>query len=106
MASLVGACGASGANTVTAGAHVPGAVLLRNHSEEVVCEVSLAGAGEQELDRLGPAEVIPPGGGREWMLPPGRYDLRVRSCARRVLWARDGIEVTGDGAVLTFRERE
>ncbi len=107
VASSVFACAPAGANTVTIGAHVPGAVLLRNHSEEVVCEVSLVPAGTgQERDRLGPAEVIPPGGGRDWMVPPGRYDLRIRSCARRILWARDNVEVSEAGVVLTFRERE
>jgi len=106
-ASWVLACAPRGANSVTAGSHLPGTVLFRNHSEEVVCEVSLTAAGSGlERDRLGPAEVIPPGGGRDWRLAAGRYDLRARSCARTLVWEQQDVEVPEAGAVLTFRGRQ
>ena len=104
---VLSACISAAPNLVEAG--TDGASLrLRNESTAVICYVYVSPASQASWgpDRLQPDEIIDPGATREWTFPPGRYDLRLIDCNRDVLMQRSGVELAGDGAVLTFRARE
>lgn len=103
------ACGPrpSDENTTAVGRPSGTTFLLRNHSRETICYVHIASAdADWGLDRLGPTEVILPGGAREWDFAAGTYKVRLRDCNRNDLMMRENVTIADDGVVLTFRERE
>ena len=101
--SLLGAC----ISTLTARVDpdAPGALRLRNESDETVCYVTIAREGERALDRLDHDEVVLPGEERDFVIEGGSEgeprNVRVLDCAERELFAgqvvvdaRHGVRVT------------
>jgi hypothetical protein len=88
------------------------ALLVRNHSDDIVCFVyawptHLSEHGTRRgPDRLGPSEVIAIGEGRAWDLEPGTYDLSLWNCQEEPLMERRAIPIDDRGLVMTFRARE
>ncbi|MEM9070366.1 MAG: hypothetical protein AAGE52_17815 [Myxococcota bacterium] len=105
---LAGACISRGPNETTPGAREGIVFLLRNHSQETICYVYFSTEENDAWgpDRLEATEVVLPGGGRDWEIPAGTYDVRLQDCNRHDLMTRREVAVSNEGVVLTFRQRE
>ena len=81
-------------------------LLVRNRSAEVLCEAYVHPTGEApDLDALGPAEVIAPGGSRYFPLPAGPHDVQLRDCNGALVMHREGMHMGPGGVMLSYEER-
>ena len=81
-------------------------LLLRHRSPDILCATHIHASGhEDDLDRLEPDEVIPPGGSRFFPLAPGAHDVALLDCNGVVVMHREEVQVADEGAMLTYEER-
>jgi len=81
-------------------------LFVRNRSSEILCQALIAPTGTRsELDRLEPAEVIPPGGSRFFPLEAGEHSVRLLDCNGDIILRRPNVRIGTQGVMLSFEER-
>ena len=98
--------GCGGMGSATLGRYDRVGVLVRNRSQEILCEARIAPAGSgDDLDLLEPTEVIPPGGSRFFPLAPGDHTIRLLDCNGDVVLQYSKAHIGPQGLMLSFVER-